>query len=157
MLNKHKICCDFYKKEPVLSRGESWQQKTRFPEPEDGFSMRWSGNEYFSTDLFGDDFVVWIDAHITWRINKARQEKWHRIWSGREDLNLRLPAPKAGALPGCATPRLHLIFLFSTVSRIRQDLNIPSPRFIKASEGINISNILTLQDVFQIFLTCSAF
>src|SRR5438128_11113916 len=26
-------------------------------------------------------------------------------WSGREDLNLRPPAPKAGALPGCATPR----------------------------------------------------
>jgi len=25
--------------------------------------------------------------------------------SGREDLNLRPPAPKAGALPGCATPR----------------------------------------------------
>jgi hypothetical protein len=28
------------------------------------------------------------------------------LWSGREDLNLRHPAPKAGALPGCATPRL---------------------------------------------------
>jgi hypothetical protein len=28
------------------------------------------------------------------------------MWSGREDLNLRLPAPKAGALPGCATARL---------------------------------------------------
>src|SRR5437763_12277550 len=27
-------------------------------------------------------------------------------WSGREDLNLRPPAPHAGALPGCATPRL---------------------------------------------------
>ena len=27
------------------------------------------------------------------------------LWSGREDLNLRHPAPKAGALPGCATPR----------------------------------------------------
>ena len=27
------------------------------------------------------------------------------IWSGREDLNLRPPAPKAGALPSCATPR----------------------------------------------------
>ena len=27
------------------------------------------------------------------------------VWSGREDLNLRHPAPKAGALPGCATPR----------------------------------------------------
>ncbi len=26
--------------------------------------------------------------------------------TGREDLNLRPPAPKAGALPGCATPRL---------------------------------------------------
>src|SRR3954464_7041094 len=25
--------------------------------------------------------------------------------SGREDSNLRPPAPKAGALPGCATPR----------------------------------------------------
>ena len=29
----------------------------------------------------------------------------HNNWSGREDLNLRPPAPKAGALPGCATPR----------------------------------------------------
>jgi hypothetical protein len=27
-------------------------------------------------------------------------------WSGRGDLNARPPAPKAGALPGCATPRL---------------------------------------------------
>ena len=26
-------------------------------------------------------------------------------WSGREDLNLRHSAPKADALPGCATPR----------------------------------------------------
>ncbi len=28
------------------------------------------------------------------------------IWSGRLDSNQRPPAPKAGALPGCATPRL---------------------------------------------------
>src|SRR6478609_9911468 len=28
-----------------------------------------------------------------------------KVWSGREDLNLRHPAPKAGALPGCDTPR----------------------------------------------------
>src|SRR3546814_8615436 len=28
-----------------------------------------------------------------------------RNWSGRQDSNLRHPAPKAGALPGCATPR----------------------------------------------------
>src|SRR5438874_398148 len=34
--------------------------------------------------------------------------EWQRVnWSGREDLNLRPPAPKAGALPGCATPRLN--------------------------------------------------
>src|SRR5438309_1351191 len=26
-------------------------------------------------------------------------------WSGREDSNLRPPAPEAGALPDCATPR----------------------------------------------------
>ena len=34
------------------------------------------------------------------------------IWSGRRDLNPRLPAPKAGALPGCATPRFEQV-LFS--------------------------------------------
>ena len=28
-----------------------------------------------------------------------------KLWSGRGDLNSRPPAPKAGALPGCATPR----------------------------------------------------
>ena len=32
---------------------------------------------------------------------KSRSE----LWSGRLDLNQRPPAPKAGALPGCATPR----------------------------------------------------
>ncbi len=31
-----------------------------------------------------------------------------KVWSGRGDLNARPPAPKAGALPGCATPR-HLV------------------------------------------------
>ena len=34
------------------------------------------------------------------------------VWSGREDLNLRHPAPKAGALPGCATPRRLVTFAF---------------------------------------------
>src|SRR5271154_3572137 len=41
-------------------------------------------------------------------------------WSGRRDLNARPPAPKAGALPGCATPR-HCGFL---------DFN-PLPKFAK--------------------------
>ena len=33
-------------------------------------------------------------------------------WSGRRDSNSRPPAPKAGALPGCATPRHLLLFSF---------------------------------------------
>ena len=32
-------------------------------------------------------------------------------WSGRSDLNTRHPAPKAGALPGCATPRIFCTFI----------------------------------------------
>jgi 4'-phosphopantetheinyl transferase len=36
-------------------------------------------------------------AAIAWRRSAA--------WSGRQDSNLRHPAPKAGALPDCATPR----------------------------------------------------
>ena len=28
-----------------------------------------------------------------------------KYWSGQRDLNPRLPAPKAGALPDCAMPR----------------------------------------------------
>ena len=32
-------------------------------------------------------------------------EMYNKVWSGREDLNLRLLAPEASALPGCATPR----------------------------------------------------
>jgi hypothetical protein len=36
-------------------------------------------------------------------------------WSGMRDSNPRHPAPKAGALPGCANPRmtLHTVFLKS--------------------------------------------
>lgn len=33
---------------------------------------------------------------------------WGR-WSGRQDLNLRPPAPHAGALPNCATPRRYAV------------------------------------------------
>src|SRR5712664_4675966 len=37
------------------------------------------------------------------------------FWSGRRDLNSGPPAPKAGALPGCATPR-HSTFDSSLLS-----------------------------------------
>ncbi|VTR71540.1 hypothetical protein DESC_970031 [Desulfosarcina cetonica] len=43
-------------------------------------------------------------------------------WSGREDLNLRLPAPKAGALPDCATPRF-LVALLPLFAGLVQALN----------------------------------
>ena len=39
----------------------------------------------------------------------CQQSAARLVWSGRADLNRGPPAPKAGALPGCATPRLHLI------------------------------------------------
>ncbi len=37
--------------------------------------------------------------------------------SGRQDLNLRLPAPKAGALPGCATPRSYSPYRLTVAAR----------------------------------------
>ena len=46
------------------------------------------------------------------------------IWSGREDLNLRPPAPKAGALPDCATPR-HFFCPLSIVYNRSQALTDP--------------------------------
>ena len=36
-------------------------------------------------------------------------KKTQAEWSGREDSNLRPPAPEAGALPDCATPRTCLL------------------------------------------------
>jgi hypothetical protein len=51
------------------------------------------------------------------RILKGKQ------WSGRLDLNQRPPAPKAGALPGCATPRhtttYAIITLFESYRQVR--------------------------------------
>src|SRR5579883_1716564 len=37
-------------------------------------------------------------------------------WSGRPDLNRGPPAPKAGALPGCATPRREVPSNYSVLS-----------------------------------------
>ena len=52
--------------------------------------------------------VVFIRRRKEERLRlKSRRVDRRSVWSGREDLNLRHPAPKAGALPGCATPRLY--------------------------------------------------
>ncbi len=45
-------------------------------------------------------------------------------WSGRQDLNLRPPAPKAGTLPNCATPRLQCLLLFKIFLMYCQIFNI---------------------------------
>ena len=37
--------------------------------------------------------------------NKENHKDSNKLWSGREDLNLRHLTPHASALPGCATPR----------------------------------------------------
>src|SRR5688572_19427538 len=44
-------------------------------------------------------------ADPTWMACHLKPRGGER-WSGRQDLNLRPSAPKADALPGCATPRL---------------------------------------------------
>ncbi len=52
--------------------------------------------------------------------------------SGREDLNLRHPAPKAGALPDCATPRAAVNITFNSattqpsISNLIKDLRCTS-------------------------------
>ena len=48
-----------------------------------------------------------LEVRCSIRLSYRRKsiEKSEYVWSGREDLNLRPPAPKAGALPDCATPR----------------------------------------------------
>src|SRR5580704_5690455 len=45
-----------------------------------------------------------------WKRRIERNEAHFKTskWSGRADLNRGPPAPKAGALPGCATPRHEL-------------------------------------------------
>jgi integrase len=52
-------------------------------------------------------------AEIPWRIPWRLTVRLRKVLSlqrvnesGREDLNLRLPGPEPGALPGCATPRM---------------------------------------------------
>ena len=60
-------------------------------------------------------------------------------WSGRQDLNLRPPAPHAGALPNCATSRYRKSYINyilmslpasagNEVQRSSSSINSPNPR-----------------------------
>ena len=53
-------------------------------------------------------FVLWIISRLWFSLCKRYGGRNHhrKNWSGLSDLNTRPPAPKAGALPDCAKPRL---------------------------------------------------
>ena len=55
----------------------------------------------------------------------ALQSSILKKWSGRQDSNLRHPAPKAGALPDCATPRR---------GRLSGEVGLPSIKHASKSE-----------------------
>jgi site-specific DNA recombinase len=69
-------------------------------------------------------------------------------WSGRADLNRGPPAPKAGALPGCATPRLSfdcpfcLLLLILRDSIINHALRVTSVALLKG--GLLLAGALRL-------------
>ena len=66
--------------------------------PSRGFSRGFEGHRGESSPKQQPARIVkFRPSHFSWG-----------YWSGRLDSNQRPPAPKAGALPGCATPRLKL-------------------------------------------------
>src|SRR3954466_5802861 len=61
----------------------------------------WVGDEAIPNDQHGTSLNVSVGR----KAEACRKLGSQAIWSGRADLNRGPPAPKAGALPGCATPR----------------------------------------------------
>ena len=54
--------------------------------------------------------AAWLESQrcVTPRTSREKEKCAQNVennWSGQRDLNPRLPAPKAGALPDCAMPR----------------------------------------------------
>ena len=50
-----------------------------------------------------------MGLEVNGAFNKLKKTR-EMFWSGRRDLNSGPPAPKAGALPGCATPRHEVLY-----------------------------------------------
>lgn len=78
----------FDSRHPARLRKRLWSQRT--PEPLIYLLERATGIE---------------PASSAWKAGVLPLNYARKIWSGRQDLNLRHPAPKAGALPNCATSR----------------------------------------------------
>ena len=66
-------------------------------------------------------------------LNYTRINALKARWSGRQDSNLRHPAPKAGALPNCATSRCYVLYYYNDFSapcqRIQENFAHVPPRF----------------------------
>ena len=62
--------------------------------------------------------------------------------SGRADLNGRPPAPKAGALPGCATPRepISITYVPLRYNITSLDPRMPQPLFLSKTVGSPVPN-----------------
>ena len=75
--------------------------------------------------------VLYLCALVTFRTPENGLQQL-QVWSRRLDLNQRPPAPKAGALPGCATPRIWL----------RRWASIPRPLGYEPSELPDCSTAL---------------
>jgi hypothetical protein len=67
-------------------------------------------------------------------------------WSGRRDLNSGPPAPKAGALPGCATPR------HEVRSNYRAHRGILAVRFIRPAAASEVRQSRMREGQFADFL-----
>src|SRR3984957_14253128 len=68
-----------------------------------------SCSEFYETKRLADlDLlsarIPQMEVGVNGAFNKLKKTR-EMFWSGRRDLNSGPPAPKAGALPGCATPR----------------------------------------------------
>ena len=84
------------------------------------------------------------------------------VWSGREDSNLRPPAPHAGTLPGCATPRRDELYRqrqgLATCNRVKYHGNRENIKSAKSSGNEDIQNTLDLSTQFDgIDCTCGFF
>ena len=67
--------------------------------------------------ILSDEYVSFMSSNIEVRrsygvalADSDRLIDLFSKWSGRQDLNLRPSAPKADALPGCATPRFKMSY-----------------------------------------------
>ena len=115
---------DLWIRSPLLYPAELWAQK----------QIDYSAEAY-KQKIHQDNLVE--NLHGAGDGNRTRVtslEGWsstielhpQKKWSGRQDSNLRHPAPKAGALPNCATSRQRLTIItkdFSYASTFFNSLN----------------------------------